>query len=68
MHIRQCTEMLNHYRKALEQQYPEIGYYALDDADMFFAGKRSLVFNCEETESGKAILKQELIDETFQDR
>lgn len=57
-----CQTRMTQLRKQIEQQFPTLGYYAMDQSEMFYEADRSYTLECVNTDAGIR-LRQEYSDE-----
>jgi hypothetical protein len=57
-----CQEQMTLLRKQTEKQFPGIGYYAMDQSEMFYQDDRTYTLECVNKEGGVRLL-QEYSDE-----
>lgn len=62
----QCESEKNNLRKATEQRYPKLGYYAMDESEMFYEDPRTFTIECI-TSDNKTRLKTEYADDALAD-
>ncbi|MGD8926219.1 MAG: hypothetical protein PVG20_05185 [Thioalkalispiraceae bacterium] len=60
----ECDTRKNTMRKEIEKKYPDLGYYAMDDSELFYKEPRTLTIECVATEK-KNSLKVEYSDDAL---
>ena len=58
----ECQTEMTSLRKQTEQHFPALGYYAMDQSEMFYQDDRTYTLECINTE-GKVRLRQEYSDD-----
>lgn len=57
-----CQTRMTQLRKQTEKQFPKLGYYAMDQSEMFYEGDRTYTLECVNTNDGVR-LRQEYSDD-----
>jgi hypothetical protein len=57
-----CQLKMDSLRKQTERQFPSLGYYAMDQSELFYEGDRTYTLECIH-EKGKVRLRQEYSDD-----
>jgi len=60
----QCSDERFKRRKAIEEKYPELAYYAMTESEMFYNDSRTLTIECVRSD-GEIRLKTEYADDVL---
>lgn len=60
-----CRNAMNEMRRTTEERSPQLGYYAMQNSELFFEGTRSYTIECVQTGAGQ-VLRQEYWDEALE--
>ncbi|MGD8577635.1 MAG: hypothetical protein PVG13_11135 [Thiohalophilus sp.] len=58
----ECYTRINNLRKSTERDHPDLGYYAMDQSELFYQGDRTYTLECIKSENGSR-LRQEYSDD-----
>lgn len=58
----ECYTRMNNLRKSTEQDHPDLGYYAMDQSELFYQSNRTYTLECIKSEDGTR-LRQEYSDD-----
>lgn len=59
-----CQTRVTQLRKQTEKQYPDLGYYAMEQSELFYEADRTYTLECIKTDKGIR-LRQEYSDDTL---
>ncbi len=62
---KECQQAMNAVRKRTEDRFPSLGYYAMNNSDLFFEGDRSYTIECIKTDRG-VVLRQDFWDDALE--